>query len=182
VLRLVFAMRAERMQGYANDRGFGPLLDDGAAAPSEGAGVAARGAPQLERAGRWKLRAAREMLDGIGGLGWSVLGFVGGAVFWHFVGFWGFVSDVVLADGPPMIAGQAVIYAPPPEVRARWLQVADASAPSCTLLSLDRRTGVTSARPCDGEHAPLPADSFQGREDRVITRETDDRTPPAVDD
>lgn len=107
------------------------------------------------------------MLDGLGGLGWSVIGFVGGAVFWHFVGFWGFVSDVVLSEGPPAASRAALYHAPAHAPRMRPVQVADASQAPCTLLALDRRTGVTSARPCDNDHPPLPADAFQGREDRI---------------
>lgn len=114
------------------------------------------------------LNGAKAMLDGIGGLGWSVIGFVIGAVFWHFVGFWGFVSEVVLAGGPPAPAMAAAIYAPVvPEMRSRWVQVADATP--CTLLTLDRQTGVTSAAPCGEDAQALRADTFQGREDRLVT-------------
>ncbi len=155
------------MQGLANERGFRPLLDDGFRGARGRASAGGARASRPVAADRRKLRATRDALDGLSGLGWSVLGFVCGAVFWHFVGFWGFVSDVVLTEGPPLQVRQAGFSAPPPAVRSRWLQVADASPAPCTRLTRDRRTGATLAAPCDGEPQKLPADLFQGREDRI---------------
>ena len=65
------------------------------------------------------------MLDGLGGLGWSVIGFVGGAVFWHFIGFWGFVSEVVLAGNSPMAVEQVAFHAAVREAPSHRLLVAD---------------------------------------------------------
>ena len=114
--------------------------------------------------------AVQEALDGVGGLGWGVVGFIVGGLFWHFVGFWVFVSEIVLAGNPqPVVKHVSPYVAVPFEARSHWVQTADATAPQCTSLTRDRRTGVTSAQPCEGNDAPLPADSFQGREDRVIT-------------
>lgn len=149
------------MPGIVNERGWGPLLEDGPrAVPVAGARADAVPSP-ARRVGFGRVLA---LLDGIGGLGWSVIGFVAGAVFWHFVGFWGFVADVILAGGPP-----AAESTPPALVRiaeeAHLLRVADASA--CTLLALDRRTGLTTAAPCEASHGPLPPDAVQGREDRL---------------
>jgi hypothetical protein len=110
------------------------------------------------------------MMDGIGGLGWSVAGFVVGAVFWHFIGFWSFVADVVLAGGPAAGNDQARRALQPPE----WVRLADAEAVSgttagaaCTSLVLDRRTGTTSALACGANGASLPMDVADGREDRL---------------
>jgi len=154
------------MQGLANERGFRPLLDDGFRGARGRVSAGAAGAIRPVSADRRKLRATRDALDGLGGLGWSVLGFVAGAVFWHFVGFWGFLSDVVLTEAPLSRARQAGFHAPAPAVRPHWLQVADASPEPCIRLSRDR-TGATRAAPCDGETVVLPADAFQGREDRM---------------
>ena len=160
------------MQGLANDGGLAPLLGTDERPIKQAARAQPRPAKAAQPAhyARFRrFRSAGNALDGIGGLGWSVFGFVAGAVFWHFVGFWGFLSEVVFAKEPFTFipAGAHAIYAPPPEARSRWLQVADASPAPCTLLLLDRQTGVTSARPCEDDHAPLPADAFQGREDRL---------------
>ncbi|MCC7253421.1 hypothetical protein [Hyphomicrobium sp.] len=169
------------MQGLANQRGLAPLFNDGPVALRDGRGARfAKGPPQRAATGRQRLRATREMLDGIGGLGWSVMGFVGGAVVWHFIGFWGFVSEVVLAGGST-VAERPAIHASAPKAPPHWVQVAEASAPPCTVLSLDRRTGVTSARSCEAEHGPLPADSFQGREDRISAVGRDGRIRSAQD-
>ncbi len=130
-----------------------------------------------------RIDALKNVLDSVSGLGWSVIGFVIGAVFWHFVGFWGFVSEVVLAGGP--IAALEQRAAEPAGRKSdigalpQWVQVADASAPACTLLALDRLTGQTSARPCDADHAALPADSSLGREDRLLMQAGEHNTAPA---
>jgi hypothetical protein len=164
------------MLGYANGRGLGPLVADRAAeASARRGGAPAPCAPGRPEAGgsasraRSRLGAVRDRLDGVGGLGWSVIGFIGGAVFWHFIGFWGFVSDVVLARGAPPPAARAAVHVSAPAKGAQSAKVADTASPlpACTLLSLDRRTGLTSARPCDSDHPPLALDSFQGRQDRI---------------
>ena len=176
------------MQGLANDGGLRPpfFLDERAGEQSVRATPdVADNQRRAVSAGRRSVRSAGAVLDGVGGLGWSVIGFVGGAVFWHFVGFWGFVSDVVLAKEPFTFlpAGLQATHESSPEVRSRWIQVADADTAGtpCTLLSLDRRTGVTSARPCVGDHAPLPMDSFQGREDRMTVGDRLDDAPHGLD-
>lgn len=149
------------MPGIANEHALMRPLDD--------KGRASSALPGRRRTvGR--LAAARQFLDGLGGLGWSVIGFVGGAVFWHFVGFWSFVSEVVLAGGPERSAA-------PPVAMTMSMRVADASpsgvsssAAACTVLVLDRRTGATSARACDGVHVALPGDAVEGREDRALAK------------
>lgn len=181
------------MQRLANDSGLRPLFTmDGESASEQSVRAAhAHGASvsphhTIVHTGRRSLGSAGVVFDGVGGLGWSVIGFVAGAVFWHFVGFWGFVSDVMLAKEPFTFlpAGAQATHAPSPEVRSRWLQVADADTARspCTMLSLDRRTGVTSAWPCAGDHAPLPMDSFQGREDRVAVGTRLDEVSLGLDD
>jgi len=168
------------MPRLADNPSLAPLFDGSAVPSSGGLGTvqpANGGRLQPAVARRRRLGAARRMLDGVGGLGWSVIGFVGGAVFWHFIGFWGFVSEVVLSGNAPMIAGRDTLHAAVREAPSYRMLVADASTlPPCTVLSLDRRTGVTSSRPCDGSHAaPLPADSFQGRQDRITRAGGDDQ-------
>ncbi|WP_295556267.1 hypothetical protein [uncultured Hyphomicrobium sp.] len=155
------------MQGFANQRRLAPLLEGGVpVSAKEGGGAGRIDTVRPDAPLRRALRAARDMLDGVGGLGWSIIGFVGGAVFWHFVGFWGFVAEVVLAGGPP-VAPVAAVYASAPLTRSASEPVADAGAPACTLVSRDRKTGFTTARPC-GHNAPaLPADSYEGRQDRI---------------
>ncbi len=163
------------MREIANGRGLTPLFENGIAAAAEaGAGAAAieAGLSQPFEGGFRRFGGVKRTLDSIGGLGWSVIGFILGAMFWHFVGFWGFVSEVVLAGGPiAAIEQRAAEPRRKSDIGAlpQWVQVADASAPACTLLALDRQTGLTTARPCDADYTALPADvSQQGREDRLL--------------
>lgn len=156
------------MREIASRRGLTPLFDNGIDAA--GSGAADGGLRRFE--------GVKRVLDGVGGLGWSVIGFVLGAMFWHFVGFWGFVSEAVLAGGP--IAAIEQRAAEPARRKSQadalpqWVQVAEASAPACTLLALDRQTGLTSARPCDADHTALPADVSLGREDRLPATDSAD--------
>jgi hypothetical protein len=147
------------MQGFAEKRSTLAVYDDRLALRS--GGVDATGS----RARPVPLGSAARSLDGLGGLGWSVVGFVLGAVFWHFVGFWGFVSDVVLSGEP------SAFFAAQPRGAAAGVrtEIAAVSSPlaSCISLALDRRTGLTSATACDGPLGPLSTDPFEGREDRA---------------
>jgi len=161
------------MQEFANERSLAPYFDGAI----EAIAVQPSGASDfpVAPAGDDNSRpfdALKRMLDSVGGLGWSVIGFILGATFWHFIGFWAFVSDVVLAGGAVPTTHQATMHqavnVPAPGVRQQWLEVADAAVPSCTTLHLDRRTGLTTERACEADHAPLPQDSFEGREDRIV--------------
>ncbi len=71
-------------------------------------------------------------------LAWGFGGFLIGAIFWHFIGFWGFLSVVVL-KGPEAAAVTVV---------SRPAIAAPAVVPNCTLLVLNRSTGQTTAVPC----------------------------------
>jgi hypothetical protein len=166
------------MPDIANKRGLNPFFDGemgvGSQADSFGALAPAAGMPAALDARTLDAKAldrARRLLDGVGGLGWSVIGFIVGAVFWHFIGFWGFLSEVVLAGGPIGVIERSAVHSVPQfQSRPRWVEMADASPPACTTLLLDRETGITSSRPCDGNPAPpLAHDAFQGREDRIVS-------------
>ena len=87
-------------------------------------------------------------------LAWAGLGFLVGAVFWHFIGFWGFVSSIVLS-GQPTPA-----------------RLVEQTGPACVELVLDRATDRTAAMPCPDD-APLLAEGaraerqdFAGPRDR----------------
>lgn len=68
---------------------------------------------------------------------WGVTGFVIGAIFWHFIGFWSFVSDVVLNSRV--------------QVEERYVEQ---TGPRCIELVFDRKAGVTRGEPC-AVNAPL---------------------------
>ena len=62
---------------------------------------------------------------------WGLSGFVFGAVFWHFIGFWGFVSDVVFSSRA--------------HVDERLIAQ---TGPYCVEVALDRTTGAIWGKPC----------------------------------
>src|SRR6476620_2361275 len=81
---------------------------------------------------------------------WTTVGFVAGAVFWHAVGFWTFMSQIVF-DGentaPQAIAAQAPVIDDAIETGSlpTILRVDPAR---CISLELNRRSNETAARPC----------------------------------
>ncbi len=79
--------------------------------------------------------------------GWGLAGFLIGAMFWHFIGFWSFVSDIVYKG--PAEDGRAIAQ----------------TGQDCTELALDRATGKIYALPCPN-HASQLAEVARGtRED-----------------
>jgi hypothetical protein len=77
----------------------------------------------------------------------AAVGFLTGAVFWHFIGFWGFVREIVY-KGP--VATTAVV---------------EQTGPSCTSIVLERVTGSVRAAPCPLEAAWLIESTDSGRAD-----------------
>lgn len=63
-------------------------------------------------------------------VGWGFLGFIVGAAFWHFIGFWGFVSDVVLKGHP------------------NDERVIAQTGHDCVELAIDRKTGAVTSVAC----------------------------------
>ncbi|HKZ97298.1 MAG TPA: hypothetical protein VJ045_09985 [Hyphomicrobiaceae bacterium] len=115
-------------------------------------------------------------------LAFGVLGFLAGIVFWHFVGFWGFVSEVVLMGpiDPDRLMHAADSPAPRFENgRADPVASTRASrAGGCAMLVLDRATGRTHVAPC-GELTPvLTPDSAPQREDLAIRAAPLSPVPP----
>lgn len=159
------------MGGYANERGLPPLVEGGfpRRRDARSAPLAARrdGVRHVE-GGRARFRAARRMLDGVGGLGWSVIGFLLGAVFWHFVGFWSFVSDVVLAGHPSVSIDRSRAEVVRIDASQNTAQVTDGPLvmASCTALQLDRKTGTISSAVCGADFSGLHGASVRQREDR----------------
>lgn len=160
------------MRGYANERGLPPLAEGSFPRRRD-----VRSVPLVSRhddvrrveTGRARMQAARRALDGVGGLGWSVIGFLMGAVFWHFVGFWTFVSGVVLAGHPSDTIDRSRVEGP--RIAASRTAGASQDAPLavawCTSLQLDRATGAISSGACGQGFAPSSGRSVKPREDRA---------------
>jgi hypothetical protein len=90
----------------------------------------------------------------VSALTYLFFGFLCGAVFWHFIGFWSTFHDIVLR-GPVRVAG----------VEHRVTQW----GPNCTSLVLDRGNGVTRAEPCAATDSVL-AEVIGYRRDRLPDR------------
>jgi hypothetical protein len=101
---------------------------------------------------------------------WCAVGFLAGAIFWHLVGFWGFVSDAVFRGGVSNTSEIAAAEPGTTQKTTRRLVVSTKQA-SCAMLALDRITGETTAGPC-------PADIWHHR--YVGVGKTQDREPPAT--
>lgn len=98
---------------------------------------------------------------------WGALGFFAGAIFWHAVGFWTFVSEVVLNRGGGAAFTREAAAAQP-ELPVIYL----IDPASCTALELDRTANRTAVRPCPPEGLALRLEPGGDREDlAVLTRE-----------
>lgn len=74
-------------------------------------------------------------------LAWGFGGFLIGATFWHFIGFWGFLNEAVLKSPEARVSVVARVVPP-------------TKLPNCTTLALNRATGRTMSVPC-AERMPL---------------------------
>jgi hypothetical protein len=114
-----------------------------------------------------------------GKLAWCAAGFLIGAAFWHVVGFWSFISYVVLGgpDGsanfvsPQIVSVASADQAPaPPALAAK-------GRPACITLALDRATGETRPEPCEASALALPHIAASAREDLASLPE---RSSPTI--
>jgi hypothetical protein len=107
----------------------------------------------------------RGRLLGLGApIAWGLGGFLIGAIFWHLIGFWSFLSAVVL-KGPDTT--MSVVIRQQPVIVARQQAVRPATLPNCTVLVLDRSTGLTSGVPCP-EHVPMLEEARRGRQNLAL--------------
>ncbi len=109
-----------------------------------------------------------------------VTGFVAGAVFWHAVGFWSFVSTVVLRGPVEAGAGSGAIttgsISPAPITHRR--QAAAGVDLRCTALELDRRTGLTRVGLCTPRDIRWIKPDQHGRADRLAAKTKGPRPVP----
>jgi hypothetical protein len=110
-----------------------------------------------EIGGRGRLRAHAAPLA------WGFGGFLIGAIFWHAIGFWGFLGEVILKSPDPRVS--VVARTTPPS-----------SLPNCTALAIDRATGRTRSIPC-AETAPLHEEAGLGRQDLAFVQARIQLTP-----
>jgi hypothetical protein len=104
-------------------------------------------------------------------LAYGLLGFILGAIFWHFVGFWDFVGQVMFKGRP--IETQITQAPPPIKLKERVSGVSALAVviepEACTTLQLDRVAGTTKAVSCEVESLPLRSLKTARREDLWVT-------------
>lgn len=106
-------------------------------------------------------------------------------MFWHFVGFWTFVSDVILKGPPeePKVRGEAALPTQQPikvagrlkeAVRFRdlglsagYLQAA-VGAGNCAEVRIERATGQAAVQACSLNGSQLPLAGVAERGDRAV--------------
>jgi hypothetical protein len=100
----------------------------------------------------WRGRLWLRVAPVVCGLG----GFMIGAALWYLIGVWGFLDTVVLkGTGAPV------------SVVARQHLVQPATLPNCTVLALNRATGLTSSVPCP-EQFPMLEEARSHRQDLAL--------------
>lgn len=124
-------------------------------------------------------------------LGAAVAGFLLGAVVWHFVGFWTFLSGVVLhgpeaARGrpPAALSGPANEVAqtalPPAAARFRLASRGGSAGPAnCSAAIVDRSSGAVTVSACDRRTKRF-AKQHAGRADRTAASAATGARPEAA--
>ncbi len=91
---------------------------------------------------------------------WGAGGFLTGVIFWHCIGFWGFVSDVVFSN----------------RAHLDDRQIAQ-SGPQCIEFVLERATGTIHAEPCAMEAPELDESANSAKGDFLSHRQRLARGP-----
>jgi len=142
------------------------IRDEAGRSPTGGEGAFAAAAHVRDLAATFFRRLPRISLV-------FVVGFAAGAVFWHAVGFWSFVSAIVLKGPVPALSAGAPgdittgsIGPIPPAHRRTTAAGVDVT---CTALALDRRTGETTPSLCTPRDVRWNKGARQGKTDRLTT-------------
>lgn len=78
---------------------------------------------------------------------WATVGFVLGAVFWHAIGFWTFMSQLTF-DRSETVAAQSAPAGDEIIETGSLPTIVRIDPASCTSLELDRTSNRTAERPC----------------------------------
>ena len=92
----------------------------------------------------------------------ACLGFAAGAIFWHLVGFWQFIGEVVL-DRPAEVRAELAAMGTTPRIAAPPIVTGSITAGNCVRLTLDRSAGAIVAEPCRAgaiESSPSTAEAL----------------------
>mgnify|MGYP001210713177 CR=1 FL=1 len=115
---------------------------------------------------------------------WAVGGFLAGIVFWHLVGFWSFVSEIVFNqdEAASRFAAIEPLVLPPPSQPRQAAAARGAATPAggdagsapaalsanCSALILDRNTGAVRLGPCRPSAQRLVDAGLRGRQDLAV--------------
>ncbi len=77
----------------------------------------------------------------------ACLGFAAGAIFWHLVGFWQFIGEVVL-DRPDELRAELAAMGTASRVPAPQIVTGSIAGGNCVRLTLDRGAGAIVTEPC----------------------------------
>jgi hypothetical protein len=98
---------------------------------------------------------------------WATLGFIGGAIFWHAIGSWN-STTLPVGSVEESAATSAAAPAADPIETGSLPTIYQVDPANCTSLELDRRSNLTSVRPCPSEGLALRLDGNGDREDLSV--------------
>lgn len=127
-----------------------------------GTGKSERAATPASHAPAQRSRAAPQRVVRGAAL-WAAVGFVCGAITWHTIGFWQFMSRLMFDEstvtlGAPVLSGTDIETGSLPTI-------VNIDHTSCVSLELDRLSNHTTPRPCPREGLALRLEPDLGRED-----------------
>jgi hypothetical protein len=105
---------------------------------------------------------------------WTTIGFVCGAIFWHAVGFWTFMSDMMFNGDAAAASHQAELSSDPIETGS-LPTIYRIDPASCTSLELDRLSNRIEVRPCPNEGLALRLESETTRGDMAVIADNSPR-------
>lgn len=131
----------------------------------------ARIGPANARSKSARSKALKPRKQGASILWPGILGFVAGAVCWHLVGFWGFVTEAVFFSRTEVVS-QVPARATALSSKAQSRQPGSPTAAlalaaeNCSVATIARAGGETTPRGCDGQPIKLRASRNITRADR----------------
>lgn len=105
---------------------------------------------------------------------WATIGFVSGAVFWHAIGFWSFMSELVLNSKPATTVQDLSLVGADFETGS-LPDVYHVNPQHCISLVLNREANYTAAQPCPREGIALRLDVESSREDIAVIADASPR-------
>ena len=165
-----------------------PWVEAGGARPDPQSGRTSRSAAATSLASKAVASFGRLRVSGQQ-IRWGAFGFVAGAVFWHFVGFWSFMAHIMFSTPETARTAQtpaATSVGPGAMIETGSLQrlerlTAPKIEPGCSALSRYPQTGLTSQSECRKLARALRHNPSSGRQDlkAVPAREVQNALDPA---